>query len=284
MRYPDHYPPTALGRIVRFWRTTFGVSQEELALELEASTRHISRLENGHVHPSRDMLLRISGILGLQKRDTSNMLVAAGYLPEALSHNIRDNEFGWFRKTMATQLRALDPFPTMMTDDRNGVLMCNKSWLGLFQHHLDLTRDLRLGDYVEVVMRAIAVRANEAQKETLMCGLNLTLKQEALMKNDMYLAEIADKLAEEFDLPDNWPIKGAKFEPRMSFPVHFEIDGKMQEFDHVCSSTSSMGPLVHALEPELVVIGLSPRDSDLDLSSLLDHDVDHPTLYTHEIR
>ena len=284
MRKPDHFPPTPLGRIVRFWRTTLKMSQEELALELEASTRHISRLENGHVHPSRDMLLRMAGILGLKKRDTSNLLVAAGYLPEALSHDVRDDEFRWFRKTIALQLRALDPFPAMVTGVKNDILMCNRSWLGLFRNHLDLSRDLHVDDYFEIVMRAITVRANEEQKETLMCGLNLTLKQEALMKNDLALAELVERLVDEFNLPKDWPIKGARFEHRMSFPVYFEIDGEMREFDHVCSSTSSLGPLVHVLEPELVVISLSPRDPNLDLSSLLDHDLDHPALYRHEIR
>ncbi|MDJ0853125.1 MAG: helix-turn-helix transcriptional regulator [Myxococcota bacterium] len=44
---------TAFGRLLRFWRGVFQRTQEDLALELDSSPRHISRLENGRVQPSR---------------------------------------------------------------------------------------------------------------------------------------------------------------------------------------------------------------------------------------
>ena len=39
-------PKGAFGRLLRFWRRVHGLSQEKLALEVNASLRHISFLEN----------------------------------------------------------------------------------------------------------------------------------------------------------------------------------------------------------------------------------------------
>ena len=71
---------TAFGRLLRFWRGVFGRTQEDWALELDASPRHISRLENGRVQPSKAMVERIAASLALGERDTGHLLHAAGYV------------------------------------------------------------------------------------------------------------------------------------------------------------------------------------------------------------
>lgn len=275
--------PTSLGRLVRFWRTTFNLSQEELALELESSTRHISRLENGRVHPSRDFVLGIAKFLGLQRRDTANLLVAAGYIPDTLGVEFGAEEYRWLRKTMAINLEALDPYPTILTNGKNGILMCNKSWLGLFIGRLGLSPELPIADYFEMVMNAIALGVQESEKENMMCGLALTLRQKSLIYNDPTSDEVVRRLEAQYHLPANWPEKGAQFDPRMSFPLSFEINGQLQQFYHVSNAITSMGPEESGVEPHLVMIKLFPKDLDIDLSVLLEHDIDHPRLYTHEL-
>ncbi len=43
----------AFGRLLRFWRQLRKRSQEDVALEIDSSIRHISFLENGKSLPSR---------------------------------------------------------------------------------------------------------------------------------------------------------------------------------------------------------------------------------------
>ena len=47
----------AFGRLLRFWRQVRKRSQEDVALEIDSSIRHISFLENGKSLPSREITL-----------------------------------------------------------------------------------------------------------------------------------------------------------------------------------------------------------------------------------
>lgn len=275
--------PTSLGRLVRFWRSTFKLSQEELALELDSSTRHISRLENGRVHPSKEMVLKIASYLNLKKRDTSNLLVAGGYIPETKKVEFKADEYRWLRKVMATNLEALDPFPAMLTDGKKDILMVNKSWLGLFHSHLALEGELLVSDFFSVVIDKLALRTSKEQQTNLITGLLLTLQQVSLMQEECLFEELIAQTVEKYNLPENWPEIAAKNEPTMSFPISFEINGKPQDFYHISNAVTSMGPVTNATESLFVMIKLFPKDLSLDLGTLIEHDLEHPALYTNEL-
>lgn len=49
--------PAGFGPLLRQWRTARRMSQQQLAIESEVSTRHISYVENGKSSPSREMVL-----------------------------------------------------------------------------------------------------------------------------------------------------------------------------------------------------------------------------------
>lgn len=284
MSQPRKAPPTSLGRLVRFWRKTFSLSQEELALQLQSSTRHISRLETGKVHPSREVVLSIAQFFNLKKRDAANLLIAAGYIPEIIDADFRAPEYRWLRKTMAINFKSLDPYPAMLTDRSNNILMCNKSWLGLFQDRFDFSGNLYTSNYLEAIIDAIAAGANENDRENILCAFCLSIKQEALINQEPILDTMLSRLEKRHGLPKNWPQKAAQFEPRMSVPISFDIDGEKHEFYHVCNAITSLGPVENGTEPSLVIMKLFPKDIDRDLSLLTAHELDHPSLYTHEIR
>jgi transcriptional regulator with XRE-family HTH domain len=50
---------------VRARRTALRLTQDELALELGVTHQHVSRIEGGHAVPSLDLLIRLSGRLGV---------------------------------------------------------------------------------------------------------------------------------------------------------------------------------------------------------------------------
>src|SRR5215468_6476610 len=70
-----------VGNLLREWRGRRRMSQLELASETEISTRHLSFLETGRSHASREMLLHLSEQLDIPLRERNVMLVAAGYAP-----------------------------------------------------------------------------------------------------------------------------------------------------------------------------------------------------------
>src|SRR5258705_3911090 len=70
-----------VGPLLRRWRESRHLSQLELALEAEVSTRHISFLETGRAEPSKTMLLTLANVLDIPLRERNFLLLAAGYAP-----------------------------------------------------------------------------------------------------------------------------------------------------------------------------------------------------------
>ena len=70
-----------VGGLLRLWRQRRRLSQLDLACDAGISTRHLSFVETGRAHPSREMLLHLSEQLDVPVRERNVLLVAAGYAP-----------------------------------------------------------------------------------------------------------------------------------------------------------------------------------------------------------
>src|ERR1700761_2617530 len=73
--------PLPFGVLLRRWRERRRMTQSDLALAAESSTRHLSCLETGRAQPSREMIARLSEFLGIPLRDQNALLLAAGFAP-----------------------------------------------------------------------------------------------------------------------------------------------------------------------------------------------------------
>jgi transcriptional regulator with XRE-family HTH domain len=57
--------PQTVGELIRFWRTRRRLSQLELALDANLSTKHLSFVETGRSRPSRQLLVHLAQRLDL---------------------------------------------------------------------------------------------------------------------------------------------------------------------------------------------------------------------------
>ena len=57
--------PQTAGELIRFWRRRRGLSQLELSLEANVSTKHLSFVETGRSSPSRQLLVHLAQHLDL---------------------------------------------------------------------------------------------------------------------------------------------------------------------------------------------------------------------------
>src|SRR6478609_8604464 len=73
--------PPPVGELLRSWRRRRSLSQLELALDADVSSRHVSFLETGRSRPSREMVLHLAEHLDVPLRERNTMLLAAGYAP-----------------------------------------------------------------------------------------------------------------------------------------------------------------------------------------------------------
>ena len=67
-----------VGGLLRQWRQRRRLSQLDLACDAGISTRHLSFVETGRAHPSRDMLLHLSEQLDVPVRERNVLLGGGG--------------------------------------------------------------------------------------------------------------------------------------------------------------------------------------------------------------
>jgi transcriptional regulator with XRE-family HTH domain len=106
------------GEVLRFWRRRRGMSQLDLAAATGVSTKHLSFVENGRAHPSRQLLVHLADALGMPLRERDRLLLAGGYAPPQAGNGERDRAMRPLRSALDALLAAHDPHPAIVVDAR----------------------------------------------------------------------------------------------------------------------------------------------------------------------
>src|SRR5215207_745925 len=136
------------GPLLREWRVRRRLSQLDLSSRTGVSTRHLSCVETGRAKPSRELLLFLSEELEIPKRDTNELLLAAGFAPSYTQLDLDDDAMAAVRDVMRLVLEGNEPNPTTVIDTRWNLLDANASamWLaarvtpGLLEHPINIAR------------------------------------------------------------------------------------------------------------------------------------------------
>lgn len=103
--------------LLKYWRGRRGLSQLDLALVADVSSRHLSYLETGRAQPSAAMVLRLMAALDVPLRHQNDALIAAGFqahFPEPPMMALAPAVL-W---AMERMLQQQEPFPmTVLTAD-----------------------------------------------------------------------------------------------------------------------------------------------------------------------
>jgi len=121
------------------------MSQLDLSLEAEISARHLSFVETGRAHPSRDMVLLLARVLDVPPRARNELLTAAGFAPMYRERPLDAPDLSQVRRALDFMLRQQEPYPALVLDRHWNILMTNEAAgrvMGLF---LDPTATEALG-------------------------------------------------------------------------------------------------------------------------------------------
>ncbi len=116
-----------IGDHLRDWRQRRRLSQMDLALEAEISTRHLSFVETGRAAPSREMVLRLAEVLEMPLRDRNLMLVAAGFAPVFPERSLDDPAVAAARAAVDLVLRGHEPYPAVALDRHWAIVAHNRA-------------------------------------------------------------------------------------------------------------------------------------------------------------
>ncbi len=93
-------PALPVGDLLREWRQRRRLSQLDLALEADISTRHLSFLETGRSQPSREMVLLLAEKLDMPLREQNILLAAAGFAPVYSERSLDDPALAGMRQAV----------------------------------------------------------------------------------------------------------------------------------------------------------------------------------------
>src|SRR5215470_5859827 len=118
-------PDMSFGVLLRRWRAVRHLSQLDLALDAEISTRHLSCIETGRAQPSREMVLRLAEALQVPLRERNALLLAAGYAPLYRHTGLDAPELAAARRAVEFLMAQLEPYPVLVLDQHWNTLKMN---------------------------------------------------------------------------------------------------------------------------------------------------------------
>jgi transcriptional regulator with XRE-family HTH domain len=107
--------PTA-GELLRQWRQRRHLSQLDLAIEANVSSRHLSFVETGRAKPTSDMILRLAEHLDVPLRDRNRLLLAGGFAPAYPERGLDAPELTAVKQALTGVLKGHEPYPAAIVN------------------------------------------------------------------------------------------------------------------------------------------------------------------------
>jgi transcriptional regulator with XRE-family HTH domain len=119
-------PAGTFGPLLRSWRERRRLSQQDLSLMADVSTRHLSFLETGRSKPSRTMVLTLAEHLDVPLRERNDLLTAAGFAAQYPQRSLDAPEMGSVRSAVDRILAGHEPYPAVAVDRWWDVVAANR--------------------------------------------------------------------------------------------------------------------------------------------------------------
>ncbi len=119
--------PQTAGELIRFWRRGRGLSQLELSLDANVSTKHLSFVETGRSRPSRQLLIHLAQHLDLPIAERNRLLLSGGFAPPYLEQPYDGEVMQPLRDSLSRLLEAHEPNPALIVDGLWNLIEANRA-------------------------------------------------------------------------------------------------------------------------------------------------------------
>ena len=246
-----------VGGLLREWRQRRRLSQLDLACDAGISTRHLSFVETGRSHPSREMLLHLSEQLAVPVRERNVLLVAAGYAPIFPERPLADPALAPARAAIDLILDKQLPYPAFALDRQWRIVASNAALPELYDGVApDLLQPPVNAMRLSLHPNGLAPRiVNLAEWRA---HLLYRLRRQVELTAD---AALIDLLREVSGYPAGGagPIQTRQLENEIAVPFKIKVAGDILRF---LSMTTVFGTAVDVMLSELVLELFFPADDD----------------------
>ncbi len=242
-----------VGEQLREWRERRRLSQLELAIEADVSTRHLSFVETGRSRPSRDMVLHLAERLEVPLRDRNQLLLAAGYAPAFQESPLAS------LKPVAAAVRQIlaghEPYPAVVVNARSELVDANAA-VGLFLQavspHL-LTPPVNV---LRIALHPDGMAPNIVNLPVWRTHLLERLRRQIANSADPYLRDLLDELTA---YPGGENPDGLDPGAAVALPMVYRHDGRELTF---VSTVATFGSPLDITVAELAIEAFYPADDE----------------------
>jgi len=245
--------PQTAGELIRFWRTRRRLSQLQLALDANLSTKHLSFVETGRSRPSRQLLIHLAQHLDLPMAERNRLLLAGGFAPPYLELPYDGELMRPLRGSLRRLLAAHEPNPALIVDGLWNLIEANSAasllWDGVDPALLEPPINmLRLGVHPDGLPSISSM--------TAACNAPLIhrLKRKSREDADVALGELIGEVESYLpaDLPDS-----AATQPVVSLDLHTRL-GDVSLFTII----ATLGAPLEVTAANLAIETFLPADAD----------------------
>ena len=104
------------GDLIREWRQRRRLSQLDLAIVANVSSRHLSFVETGRSRPTSEMILHLAEHLDVPLRDRNALLLAGGFAPAYPERGLAEPELHAVKNALKRVLDGHEPYPAAVVN------------------------------------------------------------------------------------------------------------------------------------------------------------------------
>ncbi|WP_420475792.1 helix-turn-helix domain-containing protein [Noviherbaspirillum sp. ST9] len=246
-----------VGDFLREWRQRRRMSQLDLALEAEISTRHLSFMETGRAAPSREMVLRLAERLDIPLRERNALLVAAGFAPLFPERSLDDPVLQPARRAMELVLAGHEPYPALAVDRHWNLVAYNKA-VPFFLASVDPSLLTSPVNVLRLSLHPQGFAPRIANYWEWRTHLFERLRQQIGISADPDLVELLKELSAYPPPADAKPHHGGNEYAGVVVPLQFITDGGVMSF---ISTVTVFGTPIDVTLSELALETFFPADA-----------------------
>lgn len=149
---------SAVGQLLRDWRSARGMSQFDLAMRAGFSPRHVSFIETGRTQPSRHALLVLAETLRVPLRERNRLLEAGGFAHIYRQTPLAAEEMGHVRGVLEFILERHKPYAAVVLDRYSNCLMGNSASKQLLAAVVDPSLVIEHANHLRMVFHPLGAR------------------------------------------------------------------------------------------------------------------------------
>ncbi len=249
---------SAVGPLLSEYRKRNRLSQLELSLLADVSSRHISFIETGRTKPSRAMLLRLADVLNLPHQDSNLLLNSGGYAPAYSALDLHSDEMEAVRNALNLILENHNPYPALVMDGCYNLLMANQAQQKLMALGLGDLQEIPTHNLMEALFREDMFRPLISNWEEVASHLLRRLRKQVLAYGNPAHRELYDSLS-RMNPPDDWQQPEDSTEDGPMLTVDFKMgDLTLSTF----TTLSQFGSALDIGMEELLIESYFPADEN----------------------